>query len=349
MRRTKRLRGFIDRVAQRAPRIWRGLMTVGVAVAIMVMFFGVYGIILSLNMSSSQGPQVAPVLPGVDIPGSPIFLPLGYGIVAMMVLLVVHEFGHGIIARVENVRIKSIGLLLLAVIPGAFVEPDEEDVKKSPRISKLRIYAAGSIFNLITAALAFVIMFLISSTVLVSAFEPGGTEITSVVPQSPAEGVLESGMVIQEINGMPTNNLSNYLKALNTTKIGDQLTFKTDRGIFTLNTIQSPTNASRSYIGIRTKEKQVVKSDVAGKYGVILPGIFAVLNEQLYYIFLLNILVGIFNLLPMKPLDGGLMLEEILRIRFSENSATQVANKLSIIIAAIIVFLFVVGFGPMLF
>ena len=78
-----------------------------------------------------------------------------------MTVLVVHEFGHGIISRVEGVRIKSIGVLLLAVLPGAFVEPDEEDIEKSKRISKLRIFAAGSIFNLSLAAVALLLTFVI--------------------------------------------------------------------------------------------------------------------------------------------------------------------------------------------
>ena len=41
-------------------------------------------------------------------------------------MIIIHEFSHGILARVENVKINSIGLLLFAIIPGAFVEPDEE-------------------------------------------------------------------------------------------------------------------------------------------------------------------------------------------------------------------------------
>ena len=32
--------------------------------------------------------------------------------------------------ELKVVEIKSIGLLLLAILPGAFVEPDEEQVKK---------------------------------------------------------------------------------------------------------------------------------------------------------------------------------------------------------------------------
>ena len=110
------------------------------------------------------------VLPGVDIPGSPVLIPLGYGIIGLMTVLVVHEFGHGIIARTEGVKIDSIGVLLLAVLPGAFVEPNEEDVQNSKRIQKLRIYAAGSIFNLILAAISFIIVLFMTLMIIGSVF-----------------------------------------------------------------------------------------------------------------------------------------------------------------------------------
>ena len=94
-------------------------------------FYGSNGIYTNLFLGSLlQAPQVQIVLPGVDLPGQAIYVPIVYGIIGLCTVLVVHEFGHGIIARVEGVRIKSIGLALFAVIPGAFVEPDEEDVEK---------------------------------------------------------------------------------------------------------------------------------------------------------------------------------------------------------------------------
>ena len=144
MRRTQRLRDFIDSVAKKSPKFWRWIMNIGLPVSFFFMAVILYLIIYTLP-STFTNPQVSLILPGVDIPGSPILIPLGYGIIALMTVLVVHEFGHGIIARVEGVKIDSIGVLLLAVLPGAFVEPNEEDVEKSKRISKLRIYAAGSI------------------------------------------------------------------------------------------------------------------------------------------------------------------------------------------------------------
>ncbi|WP_367883132.1 site-2 protease family protein [Thermococcus peptonophilus] len=65
--------------------------------------------------------------------------------------MVVHELSHGIVARADKLPLKSVGLVLLAVIPGAFVEPDEEELAKAPLRSRLRVYGAGSMANITTA------------------------------------------------------------------------------------------------------------------------------------------------------------------------------------------------------
>ena len=132
MRRTKKMRGWIDYIANLSPKFWRWSMNIGIPITVLGMAFMVYTIILSLEVMF-QKPTTALLLPGVDIPGSPIFIPIFAGIIALILLMVVHEFGHGILARAQGVEIKSIGVILLAVLPGAFVELDEEDVKKAKR------------------------------------------------------------------------------------------------------------------------------------------------------------------------------------------------------------------------
>ena len=346
MRKTTRLRGFIDSVANKSPRFWRWTMNIGIPVSVFFMGLMVYAIIASLKIMFST-PTVAIVLPGVDIPGSPIFVPLGYGIIALTILMVVHEFGHGIISRVEGVKIKSIGVLMLAILPGAFVEPDEEDVEKSSRISKLRIYAAGSTFNLGTAAIAMVFFFLISSFFIPYAFHDDGLKISGVTPSSPADGILKEGMTIHSVNGYTLNNRTDYTTLLtNKTKPGDKLTYVTDQGTFTITSASQPTNASMTYPGTRTDNNLVVNSNIAKVYGETIPWTLYYLNTLLWWIFLLNFLVGTFNLLPMKPLDGGLMFEELLRYKLPENRVNFIVTNVSWLLIAILVVLVVYGTVP---
>lgn len=70
------------------------------------------------------------------IPGLNEYIPLVWGAIAIMVMLVVHELAHAVLCRTEGVGVKSMGVLLLGIIPiGGFAEPEEEELfgkKKDP-------------------------------------------------------------------------------------------------------------------------------------------------------------------------------------------------------------------------
>lgn len=376
MRRTKRLRDFIDSVAMKSPRSWRLIMNIGVPLSFVFMAV-IVGIIISTLPTALTNPQLQLVLPGVDIPGSPVLIPLGYGIIALMTVLVVHEFGHGIISRIEGVKIDSIGVLLLAVLPGAFVEPNEEDVQKSERIQKLRIYAAGSIFNMILAAISLLIVMFIGLMMInslfigipgisipytdiktqpvgftingpvFSTFHNDGVQISSVVPNSPASGILPEGSIVQSINGVDSSTLNNAETVLNYTKIGENVTFQTTTGNYTVKAGVKPNDTSKGYVGIRTQQHVVVNSNVAKTVGTQIPWFIYSIQQLFEWIFLLNFSVGIFNLLPMKPLDGGLLLEELLGYKLSESTVRKIMTPLSyiliVLIASLVIYSLVKG------
>lgn len=62
------------------------------------------------------------------IPGINEFIPFTWGVIALIVTLVVHEFSHAILCRVEDIRVKSMGVLLALVPIGGFAEPDDEQL-----------------------------------------------------------------------------------------------------------------------------------------------------------------------------------------------------------------------------
>jgi len=375
MRRTQRLRDSIDYIANLSPKCWIWIMNLGLPVAFFFMAVMLIFIINSLPTAFTN-PSIALALPGIDIPGSPLVVPLGYGIIALMTVMVVHEFGHGIIARVEGVKIKSIGVLLLAVLPGAFVEPDEEDIKKSPQISKLRIYAAGSIFNLILALKSYIIVVFIGVMMIGSVFIgipglniPGttittqpigfaingpvfptfhedGVEISSIIPKSPADGILTPGTVIQSINGVNVTNFAGIIAVLNNTKVGENVTFQTTQGNYSIIADPSPNNSSRGFIGIKSQQQHLaVNSDVEKAVGDELPWFIYSLQNLFFWIFLLNFAIGTFNLLPMKPLDGGLLLEELLSYKLSKDKVKKIINHLSYILILIISMMIIYSIG----
>ena len=161
MWKTQRLRGLISRISNFSPTFWRWYMNVGIVVAYGAMIFITWTLISSIP-SVFDTPAVSIVIPGVEMPGSSIYIPFLYGMIALATVLIVHEFSHGIQAVGEKIPIKSIGLLLFFILPGAFVEPDEEELKKAKRSSRLRVYAAGSIANITLAVIALLLVSLVS-------------------------------------------------------------------------------------------------------------------------------------------------------------------------------------------
>ncbi|WP_414469933.1 site-2 protease family protein [Methanobacterium sp. ACI-7] len=344
MRRTLRMRNLIDSIAQKSPRFWKGFMNIGIPVSVLFMGFMIYALIASLQ-TFLQTPAASPILPGVDYPGNPIFLPLEYGLIGLATVIVVHEFAHGILARAEGIKIKSIGVLLLAILPGAFVEPDPEGVKKASRLAKLRIYAAGSIFNLAFAGICLVIFFALSSFVIPSTFSSDGILVSSVVPNSPSDGILKEGMVIYSVNGKEVRNYTDYVAIRNTSKIGDVLTLQTNQGTYQIKLAANPNNATAAYAGFRPNEHLVVNKDVSNVYGDQLPWILIILGELLRWIGFLNLAVGTFNLLPMKPLDGGLIFEEILSYKLSKEKVKPIVNGISYVLIAFLLVNIIYGLG----
>jgi len=88
----------------------------------------------------------------VAIPGLNPMIPLGWGAMAFIVALVIHEFGHGLLARAHGMRIRAFGLLQLGPLPlGAFAEPQYEELHRAPRRERMRMFAAGPATNLFAA------------------------------------------------------------------------------------------------------------------------------------------------------------------------------------------------------
>ena len=326
MWRTTRLRDLIDSIAQKSPRFWKVYMSIGIPVAVFFAAVMIYFLILSLKLVL-QTPVAAPVLPGVDYPGNLVYVPLYSGLIGLATVLIVHEFAHGILARAEGIKIKSIGLILFAVLPGAFVEPDEEEVKKASRIAKLRIYAAGSISNLTLAAIALGIYFVLSSFFIPLAFHSDGILVSSVVPKSPSDGVLKEGMIINNINGQEIRNFTEYTTFRNNSKIGDVLTIQTSEGTKIIKLASNPNNSTAPYAGFRADSHLIVNKNIHDVYGNLIPWTLYYLSDLFFWMFLLNFLVGTFNVLPIKPLDGGLIFEELLTARMSEGRVNSITSN----------------------
>ena len=313
-------------------------MNVGIVEAFGAMIFITWSLISSLP-SVFETPAVSIIIPGVEMPGSSIYIPFFYGLVGLATVLIVHEFSHGIQSVGEKISIKSIGLLLFAIIPGAFVEPDEDELKAAKKSSRLRVYAAGSIANITLAIVAILLVSLISAGIP-TFFAEDGIAIDRVVSDSPSDGVLKEGMVLEAIDNRKINNSSDYIDIVSSFFPGENVSVKTDQGTYTLTLDKNPSNESRGFFGIQANKHFVMVNDSLGP----IPWVLFELLELFQWVFMLNLGIGLFNLLPLKPLDGGYMLEILLSYKLSENYYKPIVNALSVVMAIIIVFSIVAGF-----
>ncbi len=204
MLKTKRGRAFIERLSR-----WRGVRILGhfYVVLIAVTMIGITlllvwtaTLVANVPPGSAPPPQALIGLPGVNP-----FIPLTYGIFALVIAVVIHEFSHGVLARRWKVALRSLGVLLFIVPIGAFVEPEEEELKALDRRKRATVYAAGPGSNIVTA----VILAAIFSLAMMGAVQAKalGMGVTGVVSESPAEVVgLSEGMIIVAINGTPVRD-----------------------------------------------------------------------------------------------------------------------------------------------
>ena len=342
MWKTQRLRGFIDRLANRAPRFWKWYMNLGIVISTGFMILMAVALVYSLK-TLMDAPTVSLVVPGVEVPGSPIFIPLLAGLIALATVLIVHEFSHGILSRVEKININSIGLLLFAIIPGAFVEPDEEELNELSRPARMRIYVAGSMANLTLAAIAMIIMMVISSFIVPVVFEDDGVVINRLTSDGNAINHMSEGMVIRSINNLTVNDMASFQKATNTLKPNETVNIHTDQGDYSFQLKSNPMNRSLGFMGLQVEANNVIADGFDNQFYTPLLWILMPLSELLFWIYFLNFAIGTFNLLPMKPLDGGHLLENLLSYIMPEIAYKPIVTFMSFLMGIIIVVSLVVG------
>ena len=343
MWRTEKFKNFIKRMANLSPKFWKWFMNIGIVISYIAMIYITWTLVSSLS-SMLETPSVSLVIPGVEMPGSSIYVPLGYGLIALATVLIVHEFSHGILAIVEKINVKSVGLMLFAILPGAFMEHDEEEMKEAKKSSKLRIYAAGSMANITLAVIALLIVSAVGSYVIPSTFEEDGIEVDRLVGDSPASKVLKEGMIIESIDNHKVHDSNSYVNAVNNLKPGQNITIGTNEGDYSIILDKNPNNESKGYMGIQAAKHYELNDGVASIYGDTLPWIWFGVLELFQWICILNLGIGLFNLLPLKPLDGGHMFETLLSYKLPKYFYKPIVNSLSLILGMIIIFSIVYGF-----
>ena len=152
MWKTEKGKNVIDTLSKKT--IWRHYGNFSIALCALAMIFTTILILWNMIIAFQIPPQSAPSpLLILGLPGINPIIPIGYGILALAVAIMIHELFHGILARAGKITVKSLGLLFLIFPIGAFVEPDEEELKKTSRLKRSRVFSAGPSTNIILAVI----------------------------------------------------------------------------------------------------------------------------------------------------------------------------------------------------
>lgn len=214
---TERGKELLEQLAK-PKRLWRAWGNFGFGVALVVMagsflmlVFGAFQAVNNPQPSQLTEPRNVLVIPGVND-----FLPLSVApeiIAGFVITLVVHEGGHGILCRVGDIEISSMGIAGLAILPvGAFVQPNEEEVQNADRGAQGRMLVAGVTNNFAVGLLCLALLF----GPVIGAFSVvGGVPVGGTLPQSPADQAgIGSGDVVTSVDGQPVGNASELSQRL---------------------------------------------------------------------------------------------------------------------------------------
>jgi len=348
--------GFFDWF-QKFRRLLRAYATLGVVMVVVVSSFMTLALILAIPQLLVHTPEPTGIYDPrniLAIPGVNQAIPITAAVfIGLLLTIVVHEFGHAILARVEDMRVRSMGLLIAVIPIGAFVEPDEEDVEAAKGMPKIRMFGAGITNNIVVGLVCFGLMFL-----LMGMATPLSVPLVQGVYKDfpAADAGLQGYSVITGISGVPVTSQEEVSAIMDGTRPGETVTLTAEKdGVertYTLTLAEWPEALGDArdsgFMGVYYYNAPLVKEHLGNvaDLGLLAPLYLTIApidafiqgNTQQLAILLadtpeqvawkepfpffwgtvhlafwlgwFNLLVGMFNAIPIVPLDGGYIMKE---------------------------------------
>ena len=332
------------------------------------------------EIARETGPQGALLIPGINP-----YLPIIYGWIAIFIGIVIHELSHGVIARAVDVPVRSSGVMLFLFLPiGAFVEVDDTKLDSTSFTKSGRIIAAGAGSNIVVGLISLLLL-----VGVVNTMEPvaDGIPVSQIVVDSPANiaGLLP-GDIVTHFNNIPVTDLDSFSQNLDSLSPGDSIVLTIQRQFVTSDyeivLSSRPDNSEEAFIGIMRPSVDLDESLSRYQNGLSLsPNIlvyfslpssdsysvpfsssmqnfytsslgnqYTVLTNLLFWIWFINFNLGIFNALPLGPLDGGQAfkrgLKSITKNKISPNRIDYISRLVSFSILFLILSMFLLPYLP---
>jgi membrane-associated protease RseP (regulator of RpoE activity) len=205
---TDRVQFFDKFIAMRT--FFRVYGTIGVIAVIIVSIFITLMLFVSVRYTLLIRPEPTGIYEPQNIlllPGINQYVPSTLAVwLAFVITIGIHEFGHAILCRVEDIKVKGMGALIAVIPIGFFVEPDEEELDRTKGMPKARMFGAGITNNLVFGFACFVLLILAMGMV-VPAQQP---VIYGIYKNYSADGA-----------GVPPDSLIRHIGMSNTTFSGN--------------------------------------------------------------------------------------------------------------------------------
>ncbi len=216
MWRTQKGKKLIDWLSQRK-KMWFAYAKISKVIVAVAMFSMLAlliweaTIVPSIPKENAPSPEMMLGIPGIN----PV-IPIWYGILGLLVAMVFHEGAHGVLTRANELKLKSLGILLLVVPLGAFVEPDEEELQKTSKKKRTDVFSVGPGTNII---IAFVVVMIFAGSMMPSVVPiHDGAVITTIADGGPAyHSDLTVGTEILQIGG-ENSTVVDSLQSINEVK-----------------------------------------------------------------------------------------------------------------------------------
>lgn len=302
---------LMDKIAKKWPKLlgFLGFFSVvsGFAGMIFILWILIKGTYALLFVENAV-PVLSPVLPGIEtIPGLPV-LSFWHWIIAILLIATIHEFSHGVYARKWGIKIKSSGFAFLGPLLAAFVEPDEKQLVKKKAYPQLQVLSAGPFSNILTGMMFLVLYLLLIGPITSALVQERGVTIVSIDHNFPINNsLLKEGMNIEKIDETAVKNRVEFVNLLNKYKPGDQILIFSNFTNYKVILGADSANKSKVKLGVFVAPASVgLKESIKQKSFNFYP-VYYWLKELLFWLFNISFGVGLFNLLPLGPVDGGRM------------------------------------------
>lgn len=352
----------------------RAYATLGVVMVVIVSAFMTLALLLAVPQYLVHTPEPTGIYDPrnmLAIPGVNQAIPVTAAVfIGLLLTIVIHEFGHAILARVEDMRVESMGLLVAVIPIGAFVEPNEEDVAAAKGMPKIRMLGAGITNNIVAAVICFVVMFLLMGM----ATPLSVPLVQGVYKDFPADDAGIPGYsIITEVNGIPVTSQEEIAAIMEGTRPGETVSLTAEKdGVeqtYTITLTEWPEgidiDRETGFMGISYYSAPAVKEHLENIAGL---GVFAplyltiapidafIMGNNMHLAILLtdtpeqiaweepfpffwgtvhlafwvgwfNLLVGMFNAIPIVPLDGGYIMKEGVERIFDRLGLSRYAHQ----------------------